>query len=447
MEMVANSSFYSPNLYTINFDEPIETDRLYSLINFYEEGAEKGFIKYEEAFKAYKLFVTNNFLNNLRKVECKFINASPIFINFLLFHACQNKRDSILSQVKLSETYLSFEDAYHSLIFLIKNWMITNDIIPFLQLNEHDLIRLFEICDRFYFKNLKEELLFELSKIYDLLRFFSLTLKLNERDYIDSSIKQINSLLPLISFVRTDCGLRITIKDNPEKPANSESKALILLLSEIIEESKLPIEIEIKSSILKFSFDQLFPFVNKIGMNIHKLTIKLDFFNKRNIGLLNALIVMMPKIKKLYLFSKPNWNEEYVIKQLCIALPSCVECLGIKCQMNEKDLVNLIKNFGLNLKHFLFYSEGFFTDYIMNSLSKYCTHLEVINLDLLNERSDVSKGSLLHLFSSCLKLKTIRIYNSIHSPPCNSDGYDLGILNVLQEAFPERQINLNYYPF
>ncbi len=204
-------------------------------------------------------------------------------------------------------------------------------------------------------------------------------------------------------------------------------------------------------------FNQKVPFLNLKFINEKKFTMKMTGYGdiESDLGKRSSYLVSVLGILQFHDVAihfrvdtiDPIKGGEEILSWLFATLPPLTSIAIDECSWVSKQTVIWgAKASGDRLLHLRFNRCGEFDDEGINILRDYCPNLKAcyFRFDEEDEDGDASQEAVIDLFNKCKDLKTLRFYFSALAPSLEGDGYDVGILNVLEKEFPDRQIKLNY---
>lgn len=182
-----------------------------------------------------------------------------------------------------------------------------------------------------------------------------------------------------------------------------------------------------------------------IESKITQFSFLLKEYNDEQIDAIIALIMRMDKLTDLRIIGDDELPLEEASLDKIFKVCRDLQSFSVDNfpSINSNSIIKVIEE-SRKLRHLRLNPCNTYDHAILETLEKKCLNLRELYLQLGSSELDVKKEALFDLFKACKSLTTLRFYNSALAPPCNGDCYNLGVLNDLQSAFPERQIRIDY---
>lgn len=232
-----------------------------------------------------------------------------------------------------------------------------------------------------------------------------------------------------------------------------ENDPSVRALFDVFAKHPLCIRLQLSDDELVNRFDVIKSFAAVAGSSVRRLSVRIaPSPSEKEETAFSSLIALLPLLKKMEQLQLEAWecdgiklNHFVELAKKCpplsqLALDGCKEA-------HQEVVIPLIECAGEKLTHLRLNSCGMIGDEVAKAISAHCPNIETFFFDSGSEESlsDFSEEALIDMFGSCMKLRTLQFWNSIHSPAAQGGNpYDLGIINVLERLYPDRVIHIDY---
>ena len=232
---------------------------------------------------------------------------------------------------------------------------------------------------------------------------------------------------------------------SPNRSLWGDAENLIIQTFQKFINLEISVNLFIEGALDSWDCEILEKLIIPIESKITQFSILLKEYQDEQIDTIIALIMRMDKLMDLCIIGDGEFPLEETSLDKIFKVCRDLKSLSVdNCpNFNSNSIIKIIKE-SSKLQHLRLNPCNRYDHGILETLEKECLHLRELYLELGCSDLDVKKEALFDLFKACKSLTTLRFYNSALAPPCNEDCYNLGVLNELQSAFPDRQIRVDY---